>query len=58
MSLNTLTESLVKDFLKGEKGQIYLADLFGLHAGTKVFNKYSINSLIECAIESFIIINN
>ena len=29
-----------KDFLNGERGQVYLADLFGLHAGSKVMDKY------------------
>ena len=38
--------------------EIIVTEDFGDQRFDKVFNKYDINSLIECAIESLIIINN
>ena len=43
---------------KNFKDKIIITQDFGDQRFDKVFNKYDINSLIECAIESLIIINN
>ena len=39
-SHNSTVSEEKKDFLTGPKGQVYLADLFGLHAGSKILDKY------------------
>ena len=39
-SHNSTVSEEKKDFLTGPKGQVYLADLFGLHAGGKILDKY------------------
>ena len=40
------------------KDKIIITEDFGDQRFDKMFNKYDINSLIECAIESLIILNN
>ncbi len=39
-SHNSTVSEEKKDFLTGPKGQVYLADLFGLHAGGKILDNY------------------
>lgn len=39
-SHNSTVSEEKKDFLIGQKGQVYLTDLFGLHAGSKILDKY------------------
>ena len=56
--LKNIDISVPKIFEVNFKDKIIVTEDFGDQRFDKVFNKYDINSLIECAIESLIIINN
>ena len=55
--LKNIDISVPKIFEVNYKDKIIVTEDFGDQRFDKVFNKYDINSLIGCAIESLIIIN-
>ena len=55
--LKNIDISVPKIFEVNIKDKIIVTEDFGDQRFDKVFNKYDINSLIECAIESLIILN-